>query len=492
MPPTFISAHAPATASGFIRWATAHPPATFAVSLALVASIALLDYMTGYAWRFAILYLIPVALTTWVGGARAGLVIAVVSSLAWLSSFRAIHPYDGNAPFYWGGTSMLLINITLALLLARLHQSLSLADERFRRVLEELQGAVYALDEASGQLLYVNPALAKLLDADPTTLNADDLVSRFGRPPQTPLSTHAETPIAAFDSTFCTREIRDPLDGRWYQIQSGLIPWKSGHPIRLQVITEISDRKQAQSLRRQHQEIQRQTVRLAELTEVASSLAHELNQPLMAIASYNDACLRLLDNAKVEQDDLAAALHKSRDQALRAGRIISRIRSFIRSRRPEPSRFDMNELLIESIELLEIASDEHAIRTELRLTPNPLLAYADRTLMAQVIHNLLQNAIDAMQTTPLEQRRLTITTNHGADGVIALSVADSGTGIPEYLQESAYVALFSTKEKGLGLGLSICRSVIEAHGGRIWHEANPSGGCIFHVTLPAETGENAA
>ena len=167
-----------------------------------------------------------------------------------------------------------------------------------------------------------------------------------------------------------------------------------------------------------------------------------------------------------------------------------RIRSFIRSRRPDPSRFDMNELLLESIELLEVARDEHAIRTELRLTPDPLLAHADRTLMAQVIHNLMQNAIDAMQTIPIDQRRLTITTDRAPDGAIVLTFADNGPGIPDYLAESAYTALFSTKEKGLGLGLSICRSVVEAHGGRIWHEANAAGGCTFHVTLPAERPED--
>ena len=256
------------------------------------------------------------------------------------------------------------------------------------------------------------------------------------------------------------------------------------------MITDISDQKQALSLRRQHQEIQRQTTRLAELTEVASSLAHELNQPLMAITSYSDACLRLLENPSAERSELVTAMQKSRDQAVRAGRIIARIRSFIRSRRPEPSRFDMNELLLESIDLLDVARDEHAIRTELRLTPDPLTAYADRTLMAQVIHNLMQNAIDAMRTIPVDQRRLTITTDHEADGAIVLTVADGGPGIPDYLAENAYVALFSTKEKGLGLGLSICRSVIEAHGGRIWHETNPAGGCTFHVRLPAEITED--
>ncbi|MFT3848307.1 MAG: ATP-binding protein [Propionivibrio sp.] len=481
MPLTAISA----PASGFLHWAAMHRSATLVLSFALVTLIAWLDYATGYAWRFAILYLIPVALVTWSCGSRTGLFIVAVSSFFWLIGFP--HPYKDNAPFYWEGLSILLVNITIALLLARLHRSLSLADERFRRVLEELPAAIYALDEKSGQLLYVNPALAKLLDTMPETLNADDLTRRFGPPPRPDRSLPAS---AGFDSTFQTKELRDPVDDHWYQIQSGLISWKSGHPIRLQFITDISDQRQAQSLRRQQKKMERQTARLAELTEVASSLAHELNQPLTAIASYSDACLRLLDNRRFDRAELVTAMQKSRDQALRAGRIIGRIRSFIRSRRPDPSRFDMNELMLESIELLEAARDEHALRTELRLTPHPLMAHADRTLMAQVIHNLMQNAIDAMQTIPIDKRRLTITTDREADGAIALTFADCGPGIPDYLAESAYVALFSTKEKGLGLGLSICRSVIEAHGGRIWHEANPSGGCIFHVRLPAEITED--
>ena len=476
----------PAPASALILWATRHRALAFTLAVGLAVLIALLDYATGYAWRFAILYLIPVALVTWAGGARYGLAIAAISSVFWLTSFRASHPYAGDAPFYWEGASMLLIAVTMTLLLARLHRSLSAADERFRRVLEEMHAAVYALDEASGRLLYVNPALARLLATDPETVSAEDLARRFGPPPQRERSADA---TAGFDATFRTKELRDPIDGRWYQVQSGLIPWKSGQPIRLQVITDISDQKQALSLRRQHDKIQRQTARLAELTEVASSLAHELNQPLMAITSYSDACLRLLENPRFEHGELVTAMQKSRDQAVRAGRIIARIRSFIRSRRPEPSRFDINELLLESIELLEVARDEHAIRTELRLTPDPLIAHADRTLMAQVIHNLLQNAIDAMQTIPIDQRRLSITTDRAPDGGIALTFADSGPGIPDYHAESAYTALFSTKEKGLGLGLSICRSVIEAHGGRIWHENNPTSGCIFHLTLPAETTE---
>jgi PAS domain-containing protein len=166
--------HAPAphscTRIGPILWATRHRALTFAFALVLAVLIALLDYATGYAWRFAILYLIPVALVTWTGGARAGLTIAAISSVFWLMSFRAIHPYEGDAPFYWEGTSMLLVAVTMTLLLARLHRSLSAADERFRRVLEEMHAAVYALDEKSGRLLYVNPALARLLAVDPATL----------------------------------------------------------------------------------------------------------------------------------------------------------------------------------------------------------------------------------------------------------------------------------------------------------------------------------
>ena len=129
---------------------------------------------------------------------------------------------------------------------------------------------------------------------------------------------------------------------------------------------------------------------------------------------------------------------------------------------------------------------DHAVTVKLTLAVSLPMVSADRTLMVQVIVNLVQNAIDAMEHCPPAYRQLSVSTIKGADDTIVVSVADQGEGIPEAIGEGLYAPFFTTKSQGLGLGLSICRSVVEAHGGHIWHAANPDGGCTFHFSLTPE------
>ncbi|MFZ4536505.1 sensor histidine kinase [Propionivibrio sp.] len=472
-------------AAAFTRWATNSPVAASGLALVLVALVATLDQATGYELRFAILYLVPIALATWAGGLRAGVAIVAVSSLFWLVSFGSTHPYKGDFFFYWEGVAMVVIDIAFVLLLARLRFALTRADERFVRVLEELHAAVYVADQDSGRILYANRSLARMIDTDPRTLSAEDLGKRFGLGEVTTesvLGEHKEL----IDAEFVSREVRDPMSGRWYQVQVVPIPWKSSRSVSVQVITDISEKKRAKALKQQHQDMLHQTARLAALAEIATSLAHEVNQPLMAIASYNDACLRLLAAPVFDKAQVVTALQRSREQALRAGRIIGRVRDFIRSKRPSPTHFDINALVRESLELLENQLEDSAVTAELSLSEGLPMTHADRTLLIQVIVNLVQNAIDAMDKSPPSSRRLGVSTAKAADGAIVVSIADQGEGIPEAISVRLYTPLFSTKSHGLGLGLSICRSVLEAHGGRIWHSTNPDGGCTFHFTLPPE------
>jgi len=467
------------------RWATNSPVAASGLALVLVALVATLDHATGYELRFAILYLVPIALATWAGGLRAGVAIVVLSSFFWLVSFGSSHPYSGDFFFYWEGVVMVVVYIAFVLLLARLRVALTRADERFVRVLEELHAAVYVADQDSGRILYANRSLARMIDAEPGALSADELGKRFGLGEANAGSTPGKDKESS-TAQIVAREVRDPISGRWYLVQVVPIPWKSSRRVSVQVITDISEKKRAKALKQQHQDMLHQTARLAALAEIASSLAHEVNQPLMAIASYNDACLRMLAEPGFEQKELVTALKRSREQALRAGKIISRVRDFIRSRRPSPTHFDINALIRESLELLETQLEDNAVTAELSLSETPLMTHADRTLLLQVIVNLLQNAIDAMEESAPSCRRLALSSTRAADGAIVVSVSDQGVGIPEEIAVRLYTPLFTTKSHGLGLGLSICRSVVEAHGGRIWYSANPVSGCTFHFTLPPE------
>ena len=175
-----------ANALTLLRRIVASPVAAYGLALLMVALIALLDRATGYELRFAFLYLAPIVLATWVGGPTAGVLFVALSCFLWLLSFGSSHHYSGDFFFYWEGVAMLAIEIAFVFLMTRLRAALSRADERCVHVLEELQAAVYVADQDSGQILYANHNLARLLDADPNTLDAQELGKRFGIAAVTP------------------------------------------------------------------------------------------------------------------------------------------------------------------------------------------------------------------------------------------------------------------------------------------------------------------
>ncbi len=463
-----------------LRRAAQHPLLALGAALLVTVLVGAIDYATGYELRLATLYLVPICIATWAGGGPAGSSIVAVSALFWLLSFGSTHPYSVDFYFYWEGVVMVAVQAAFVLLLTRLRTALANADERFSRVLEELYSAVYVADPDSGQILYANASLARLTGVDPLTLDIDALGERLG------LDGDCMPPFVPASAAFVSREARHVASGRWYLLRVGLIPWKAGQRARLHMITDISEQKRVQLLKRQHQDMLHKNERLATLAEIASSLAHEINQPLMAIASYNDACLRMLDAPTLPRDDLATALRRCREQALRAGNIIGRVREFIRSKRPSPVVCEVNTLIREAIELLETQIADGAITLRLALLAEPLSIRADPTLLVQVMVNLLQNAIDAMATCPLARRTLSVFSARSDDGAIVVTVADQGGGVAATIADQLFTPFQTTKAQGLGLGLSICRSVVEAHGGWIWYSANADGGSSFHFTLPAQ------
>ena len=478
----------PPWAGGLVRRMTRSRGVAIGAVLALTALVGALDYATGYEMRLATLYLVPIALATWVGGWRPGMLTVVLASLFWLLSFAPTHPYSRVFFFYWEGIVMVAVYCAFVLLLMRLRGALTRADERFSRVLEELYSGVYVADQQSGEVLYANPSLERLSGADPCTLDERTLNERLGFG-QALLARgqdgKARAPVAAV-SGFVSQEVRHPASGRWYLVRVGPIPWTSGRHVKLHMITDITEQKRANSLKQQHQEMLHKTARLASLAEIASSLAHEINQPLMAIASYNEACLRLLEAQTVNKSELLTALRRCREQAVRAGRIISHVREFIRSKRPSPGLCDINALIGEALELLETQLEDKGVTMRLALSQQALTMHADQTLLVQVILNLLQNAIDAMEACPPERRTLSIESGRSGDGAIVVSVSDQGDGLPDVVGDQLFTPFMTTKAQGLGLGLSICRSVVEAHGGHIGYRANADGGSTFHFALPAQ------
>jgi two-component system sensor kinase FixL len=223
--------------------------------------------------------------------------------------------------------------------------------------------------------------------------------------------------------------------------------------------------------------------RFTALGEMASTLAHEINQPLTAISNYLKGCSRLLD--RIDSDDagvLRDALGKAADQALRAGHIIRRLREFVARGESDRRIENLPKLIEDASTLALIGARENGIEVSFRLDPAADEVLADRIQIQQVLVNLIRNAIEVMLEAP-GPRRLEIATVATDADMAEVSVADTGAGLAPEIASHLFQPFVTTKRKGMGLGLSICRTIVEAHGGRIWVETPPAGGTIFRFTM---------
>jgi len=222
--------------------------------------------------------------------------------------------------------------------------------------------------------------------------------------------------------------------------------------------------------------------RLATMGEMASGLAHELNQPLCAIVNFIGACLELMDS-NPGGPDLRQAMNEVAKQAERAGEVIRRLREFVKRSEPQRAALDINEVTREVIGLTRTEIRHHEVNVKLQLGQRLPRVLADPIQVQQVLVNLVRNAIDAMDDTPSDQRHLRIRTGHRGDFIV-VSVRDSGRGITEEARAQVFESFFTTKKQGMGMGLSISRSIVEMHDGRIWVTPNSTSGVTFHFTLP--------
>ncbi|KQV55793.1 MULTISPECIES: PAS domain S-box protein [unclassified Caulobacter] len=250
----------------------------------------------------------------------------------------------------------------------------------------------------------------------------------------------------------------------------------------------IRDLTETQETETRLQELQNELVHVSRLTamgEMASTLAHELNQPLSAIANLLTGSRRLIDRGReADQAKVREAIDKAATQALRAGDVIHRMRDFVRRGASERDVESLSKLIEEASALALIGEKDRQVDVRLALDPAADAVYADRVQVQQVLLNLIRNGIDAMQDGNSRRRALLITSDVTEEGWSRVSVADTGPGIADEVRDRLFQPFMTTKPQGMGVGLSISRSIIEAHGGRIWAEANPGGGALFRFTLP--------
>jgi PAS domain S-box-containing protein len=246
---------------------------------------------------------------------------------------------------------------------------------------------------------------------------------------------------------------------------------------------DVTERKRIEAEARQHQEELSYLVRLSTMGEMAAGLAHELNQPLAAITNYAKGCARRIATGVGKPAEIVPALDKIAAQAMRAGDIIRRLRSLLRKGEVRQELVDVNELVREVARLLDAEAREHAVRLRLDLAPEVPQVCVDAIQVEQVLVNLVRNGLEALSGVEGEARELLLQTT-GTDDTLEVAVSDNGEGLSTDIAEKMFDPLFSTKSGSLGMGLSISRSIVEAHGGRLWVTANPGRGTTFRFTLP--------
>lgn len=372
-----------------------------------------------------------------------------------------------------------------------------LADERLRRSESELRLAqqlanlgnyVEHLDRSEPD--YHSPQLCRILglDAADDTLALSDLLGRLVHPADKEKLEESfaelDSPASAFDC-----EYRVVLgDGTTRHLHHIAQVTRDANGVGLKhvgTIHDVTDRRQSEDEARQLQERLTHFSRLSTMGEMAAGLAHEINQPLSAIATYAQACQRFVRSPSRDDADVLEALEQISTQALRAGEVIRRLRNFVKNREVKREPVDCNRLLEDLRTLAETDARLHNVRLRIDAAAGLPTVYADPIQLQQVVLNLVRNAIDAMSELPEARREVVLSTSMRTEGEVEIVVADRGSGLAPEAAEHLFNPFFTTKSGGTGLGLAISRSIVRAHGGRLWHTPNEGSGARFHFTLPA-------
>jgi len=391
-----------------------------------------------------------------------------------------------------------MTNITEA---KRIRDQLTASHERFTTVLEGLDTAVSVISVQSGELLFANRSYRLWFGADAKghaqlsggeaalahAIDGDDAVDALGGLPTQELTS------AGSDS----REVYVETSAKWFDVRARYLQWTDGRLTQMLIATDISERRTAEAVAAQQAEKAQVTSRLVTMGEMASSVAHELNQPLTAITNYCNGMVTRVDNNAIDKADLIAALKKTARQAERAGQIIHRIRSFVKRSEPQRQSSSAQSIVEDAVELAGIELRRRNVAIQTYIAQRLPMLMVDPILIEQVVLNLLKNAAEAIDNaklpTPRRRIELRVVPRHNEDEghVIEFTVTDKGPGLKDEVIARMYEAFFSTKVDGLGIGLSLCRTIIESHRGRIKatniYNGDTAVGCVFSFTLPVET-----
>ncbi len=404
-----------------------------------------------------------------------------------------------------GSVIVLALGLLLSLMTLWRHISRTLAAESalrqqmaFRTAMENSLLTGLRARDLEGRVTYVNKAFCQMVGLPPEEL--------VGKKPPMPYwapeamgeyeerfaGVLAGTITPQFETVFQRSDgVRVPV----LVFEAPLVDSRGRQTGWMSSILDITDRKKAEELNRQQQEKLEASARLATMGEISSMLAHELNQPLAAISSYTAGALNVLERADtgvpVEPTLLRRALEQARQQAQRAGQIIKSVHEFVKKSEPQREEVAISSVVDGVRALIELQARKSYVSLQINLPAQLPTVLADRVMLEQVLLNLTRNGIEAMAEAPPARRILRIAA--AADAAqVSVSVIDHGHGIPPDVAERLFSPFFSTKAEGMGMGLSICRTAIEFHGGTLTHAPNPAGGTVFTFSLPRQDAAVAA
>ena len=380
----------------------------------------------------------------------------------------------------------------------RIREELSASYERFTTVLESLDSAVSVAPLGSDEVLFANKLyrqwfgtrgqghrrLIDLASSQPSPIpDDDDAVDAFVGMP-----TDALTNAGSENAEVFVEDLQ-----RWLEVRTRYLTWVDGRLAQMVISSDITTRRNAEILAAQQAERAQTASRLITMGEMASSVAHELNQPLTAISIYCNGMISRVNEQRITTDELLVALDKTARQAQRAGQIIQRIRAFVKRSEPNPTPSDIALMVNNAIELADIELRRQHVRLTTYVAARLPTLMVDPILIEQVLINLLKNAgesiVQAQRASSERNIELRVGPRREADqDVVEFAVRDSGSGVPNEMIERIYEAFYSTKTEGMGIGLKLCRSIVESHHGRIQVKNIYNGetvqGCCFSFWIP--------
>ena len=373
--------------------------------------------------------------------------------------------------------------------------------QRFiERVADATPHILYLFDVREQRVLYVNRQMTRVLGYGPI---APEMGLPFLRERVHPEEL-AQLPTAigrwfegVADDQVVETEIRvKDAAGAWRWIHSRTIVFArdvDGNPRQvLGTAQDVTERKRADELARQHEAALAHALRVSTLGEMAAGLAHELNQPLAAIVNYARGCARRLRSSAASPSDLVLTIDQISAEALRAGEYIRHLRALVKKDQVSREPVDVTGLLQDVARLAAPEARRLGVSIDLEISPAPLVVVGARIQIEQVMLNLMRNAFDAMRDQPVAERTVAICAASAAEGGVIIAVRDAGTGLSPEVAQQVFEPFFTTKPEGMGMGLAISRSIVEAHGGQIRATPNETRGTTFWVELPPDADEDRA